>query len=70
MQWSLTVVTVVDCAKNREIKNLSKKSYLVKIIGIVANQMIPVEIYENFQRLGILDIYWNTCPDFRSIIFE
>ena len=49
MQWSLTVVTVVDCAKNREIKNLSKKSYLVKIIGIVANQMITVEIYEDFQ---------------------
>ena len=47
-----------------------QRSYSVEIFRIVANQVIPVEIYENFQRLGILDIYWNTCPDFRSIIFE
>ena len=46
----------MECAKNIDLE----KSFLVKIIGIVANQMIPVEIYENFQRLGILDIYWNT----------
>ena len=43
------------CQKQRN-KKFSKKSYLVKIIGIVANQMIPVEIYEDFQRLGIFDV--------------
>ena len=47
-----------------------QRSYSVEIFRIVANQMIPVEIYKNFQRLGIFDISWNTCPNFRPIIFQ